>query len=601
MGRRVINLARQPSPPVAELIDLAINASHHPGSDTFAHYSVVDGRTLPHLNLFQHGSSRITEDSKLRRPLIIVVGGVWEHDKQVGSDRKFVEDYTKRIFAGLFGNLNSFNPSPEVFDATQIEPGSASRFPSIKSKMKRGKYNSVIIFNASSEDYPRVLSEYPLCGSGRFKLHHLLDEVYGKGVSSDDAGTMLVAFIDKALTAVSNRRLQKLVRENQQAYPQVNLIFPFAEKDDRNFEYEYGALTLFLKNYTSGMGDVESLNAAQSKMADRTREYYRATDTMAAIRNSTFLYFQTTKIRISLPADGSYVSKIEPEYSAFPVINQLVTNNPNGLDVENCGRVRKQIISVLFTGMEFLNSSSSKESFDFHAELFSIAVSVAQFAYEISEPIGEKKLKELFREYMAKPIPFTKKLFKPNTSETKMFRTLCEVRKREHSNPYADLSRDYLRILSPDARLDKPFDKFERWLAKLETVRNHQEINEHFQHVEGMTAYSSLILDADFSNWFCAMCHVFHKAHTQDIDQPDNINVKTDLWYDHETPYMMLPEKVFKELEPLERVQMRWCRTWIDEEAPFKNVRSRKLKRQAPWASSLINTLESMIRRLEDD
>ena len=77
----------------------------------------------------------------------------------------------------------------------------------------------------------------------------------------------------------------------------VNLIFPFAEKDDRNFEYEYGALALFLKNYTSGMGDVESFNAAQSKMAERTTKYYRAAENMAAIRNSSFLYFQTTKIR----------------------------------------------------------------------------------------------------------------------------------------------------------------------------------------------------------------------------------------------------------------------------------------------------------------
>ena len=137
----------------------------------------------------------------------------------------------------------------------------------------------------------------------------------------------------------------------------VNLIFPFAEKDDRNFEYEYGALALFLKNYTSGMGDVESFNAAQSKMAERTTKYYRAAENMAASSfNSTFLYFQTTKIRNVLPSfDGSYVPKIDSTYSAFPVVNELVASNPNGLSVENCGKVRKQLINVLFTGMEFLN------------------------------------------------------------------------------------------------------------------------------------------------------------------------------------------------------------------------------------------------------
>ena len=598
MGRRVINLARQPSPPVAEVVELAINGSHNEGSDTFAHYSVVDGRTLPHLNLFNHDSSRITENSELRRPLLIVVGGVWEHDKQLDSDRKFVEKYSKRIFASLFTNHNSFNPTPEVIDANQIEPGADSRFPTIKRKMKQGKYNSIVIFNASSEEHPRALSEYPLCKSGQYKLHHLLDEIYGTGVSSNDAGTMLVAFIDKALTMISNRRLHKLVRENQKTYPLVNLIFPFAEKDDRNFEYEYGALALFLKNYTSGMGDVESFHAAQSKMAERTKKYYRAAENMAAIRNSTFLYFQTTKIRNVLPADGLYVSKIDPVYSAFPVINELVVNNPNGLSVENCGKVRKQIIKVLFTGMEFLNRSSSHESFEFHAELFSIAVAVAQYSYKISAPIGEKKLRELFKEYTGQPIPFTKKLFRGNTAESSIFRHFWFVRRGEHTNDYAKRSREYLRILSPDARRDKPFAKFEQWLAKLETVRNHGEVNEHFQYVEGMTAHSALILDTDFADWFAGMCHVFHKAHTQDIDQPENVKVEPDLWYDRETPYMMLPETVFRELEPLEKVRRRWCLTWVDEEAPFQNIRSINMRRQAPWAISLISTLKTMSKEV---
>jgi|GEM_PF-4044233 len=594
MGRRVINLARQPSPPVAEVVELAINGSHNEGSDTFAHYSVVDGRTLPHLNLFPHDSSRITENSELRRPLLIVVGGVWEHDKQIDSDRKFVEKYTKRMFASLFTNHNSFNPTPDVIDANQIEPGNDSRFPTIKSKMKQGKYNSIIIFNASSEEHPRALSEYPLCKSGQHKLYHLLDELYGTGVSSDDTGTMLVAFIDNALTMISDRRLRKLVRENQQTYPMVNLIFPFAEKDDRNFEYEYGALALFLKNYTSGMGDVESFHAAQSKMAERTTKYYRASEDMAAIRNSTFLYFQTTKIRNVLPADGLYVSKIDSAYPAFPVINELVASNPNGLSVENCGKIRKQIINVLFTGFEFLNRASSQESFEFHAELFSIAVAVAQYSHKISVPIGERKLKELFKEYMAQPNPFTKKLFRGNTAESSIFRHLWTVRSGEHSNEYARLSREYLRILSPEARPDKPFAKFEQWLAKLETVRNHEEVSEQFRHVEGLTAHSALILDTEFSHWFAGMCHVFHKAHTQDIDQPENVKVEPDLWYDRETPYMMLPETVFRELEPLEKVRRRWCRTWTDEEPPFQNIRSIDMKRHAPWTRSLISTLNRM-------
>ena len=81
-----------------------------------------------------------------------------------------------------------------------------SRFPTIKRKMKQGKYNSIIIFNATSEEHPRALSEYPHVSQDNIRLHHLLDEVYGTGVSSDDAGTMLVAFIDNALTMISNRR-----------------------------------------------------------------------------------------------------------------------------------------------------------------------------------------------------------------------------------------------------------------------------------------------------------------------------------------------------------------------------------------------------------
>ena len=251
------------------------------------------------------------------------------------------------------------------------------------------------------------------------------------------------------------------------------------------------------------------------------------------------------------------------------MVNELVASNPNGLSVENCGKVRKQLINVLFTGMEFLNRSSSEESFEFHAELFSIAVAVAQYSEKISAPIGEKKLKELFKEYMAQPTPFTKKLFKGNPAETSIFRHLSSVRSGEHSNEYAKLSREYLRILSPGARRDKPFAEFEDWLAKLQTVRNHEEVNEHFQHVEGLTAHSALILDTDFSDWFAGMCHEFHKAHTQDIDRPKNVNVDPDLWYDRETPYMMLPETVFRVLEPLKNVQAQWCRTWVDKEPSF--------------------------------
>ena len=93
-----------------------------------------------------------------------------------------------------------------MIDANQIEPGEDSRFPTIKRKMKQGKYNSIIIFNATSEEHPRALSEYPLCKSGQYKLHHLLDEVYGTGVSSDDLQMeCLVAFIDNLILTMDYR------------------------------------------------------------------------------------------------------------------------------------------------------------------------------------------------------------------------------------------------------------------------------------------------------------------------------------------------------------------------------------------------------------
>ena len=73
-----------------------------------------------------------------------------------------------------------------------------------------------------------------------------------------------------------------------------------------------------------------------------------------------------------------------------------------------------------------------------------------------------------------------------------------------------------------------------------------------------------------------------------------NVHVDPDLWYDRETPYMMLPETVFRVLEPLKNVQAQWCRTWVDKEPAFQNIRSISMRRQAPWTLSLRSTLKIM-------
>ena len=218
MERQVVNLARLPSPPVQEVMDKAILGDANGATDAIAHYSILNGKALPHLNIFSSESSVISENTSLKRPLIIIVGGAWEGKMNIQADREYVKSHTARIFSGMFSNHNQFKPAPDVFDSTQITRSGDSRFPSIKNRLKQGKYNSIILFNASNEETPRCLSDYPICNKGEYKLSHLLDEVYGSGNSSNDDDVILVAFIDNALTKIEERLLDRLVQENQNRY-----------------------------------------------------------------------------------------------------------------------------------------------------------------------------------------------------------------------------------------------------------------------------------------------------------------------------------------------------------------------------------------------
>ena len=137
-----------------------------------------------------------------------------------------------------------------------------------------------------------------------------------------------------------------------------------------------------------------------------------------------------------------------------------------------------------------------------------------------------------------------------------------------------------------------PFREFDRWLAKLETIQGNSGVNQDFQHVEGIKAHCSLILDHEFSNWFAQMAYKFNKGHTQDVPPP-SVNVKPDLWFKREIPYLMLPETISEELKPLEEIRRRWCRLWTDQEAPFQNVRSFALRPHSPWTKSLNALLNS--------